>query len=207
MFELTNVITFLKYLSIPVISAFIGWITNVIAIKMLFYPRQPKKIIFFTVQGIFPKNKKRIATKLGNVVQRDLINFDDIKGKLKDGDSLDNVKEELAAKVDEVLRSRLEKMKISNIVPEQIIKSTHKAIVGQIERELPNFIDTALAKVESKLNIHDIVVNKVENFSDEKLERMLLDITSKEFKFVEILGGVLGFIIGLFQLMMSLFYF
>ncbi|MCO5249602.1 MAG: DUF445 family protein [Chitinophagales bacterium] len=207
MFELTNIITFFKYLSIPLISAFIGWITNVIAIKMLFYPRRPRKIIFFTIQGIFPKNKKRIATKLGNVVQRDLINFNDIKGKLKDGDSLDNVKEEIAIKVDEVLRGRLEKMKISNIVPEQIVKSTHKAIVSQIERELPNFIDTALTKVESKLNIHDIVVSKVENFSDEKLERMLLDITAKEFKFVEVLGGVLGFIIGIFQLIMSLFYF
>jgi uncharacterized membrane protein YheB (UPF0754 family) len=31
---------------IPLISAFIGWFTNWIAIKMLFHPREPKKMVF-----------------------------------------------------------------------------------------------------------------------------------------------------------------
>ncbi len=200
-----NWVEILKMWSIPLIGGFIAWSTNVIAIRMLFYPRQPKKILFLTFHGIFPKNKKRIAQKLGNIVQRDLINFNDIKEKLKDGDSLNNVKEEIAVKVDEALRARLIKMKISNVVPEQVIASTHKVIVKEIENNLPALIDTAITKVESKLNIHDIVVKKVENFSDEKLEQLLMDITAKEFKFIELLGGVLGFMIGVIQLILTRF--
>lgn len=200
-----NWIDILKMLSIPIISAFIGWITNVVAIKMLFYPRRPTKILFFTFHGIFPKNKSRIAEKLGNVVQRDLINFNDIKEKLKDSDSLSNVKEEIAIKVDEALRDRLLKMKLNNVVPEQIIMGTHKVIVREIEKNLPNLIDTAITKVENKLDIKEIVYNKVQNFSDEKLERLLLDITAKEFKFIEILGAILGFVIGIIQLLLSKF--
>lgn len=193
----------IRIISIPTISAFIGWITNVIAIKMLFYPRKPIKVIFFTVQGIFPKNKNRIAEKLGNVVQRDLINFTDIKDKLKDSDSMHNVQEEIALKVDEVLRARLVKMKLHNVVPEQIIAGTHKVIVREIEKNLPTLIDTTISKVETKLDIKKIVFEKVQNFSDEKLERLLLDITSKEFKFIEILGAILGLFIGIVQLIIS----
>lgn len=203
MFGEIDWIEILRLWSIPLIGAFIGWLTNWVAIKMLFYPRQPKKILFLTLQGIFPKNKERIATKLGNVVQRDLINFEDIKSRLKDSESLDNVKEEIASKVDEALRDRLVKMKLSNVVPEQIISGTHKIIVREIEKNLPNLIDTTISKVENKLNIQEIVYTKVQAFSDEKLERLLLDITSKEFKFIEIIGGVLGFAIGIIQLLIS----
>ena len=40
-------------------------------------------------------------------------------------------------------------------------------------------------------------------FSDEKLEQLLLTSQQKEFTFVEIIGGVLGFIIGIVQLIIS----
>ncbi|HOU47595.1 MAG TPA: DUF445 family protein, partial [Chitinophagales bacterium] len=80
--------------AVPLIGAFIGWITNWIAIKMLFHPRKPVKFLFLTFHGIFPKNKPRIANKLGIVVQRDLINFSDIKSRLQDPDALNNFKEE-----------------------------------------------------------------------------------------------------------------
>jgi uncharacterized membrane protein YheB (UPF0754 family) len=53
-----------KTWAVPFIGAFIGWITNWLAIKMLFHPRKPIKILFITFHGIFPKNKPRIAEKL-----------------------------------------------------------------------------------------------------------------------------------------------
>ncbi|MCO5232965.1 MAG: DUF445 family protein [Chitinophagales bacterium] len=203
MIEHINWIEFARLSAIPLIGAFIGWLTNYIAIKMLFYPRQPKKILFLTFHGIFPKNKSRIATKLGNVVQRDLINFNDIKERLKDSDSINNVNEEIALRVDEALRNRLGKMGISNVVPEQIITAIHKVIVREIHKNLPTLIDTTISKVEGKLNIQEIVYNKVQNFSDEKLEQLLMDITAREFKFIEIIGGVLGFLIGIIQLLIG----
>ncbi|HNF49163.1 MAG TPA: DUF445 family protein, partial [Chitinophagales bacterium] len=73
----------------------------------------------------------------------------------------------------------------------------------EIGKNLPNVIDTSLTKIEQKLDIHQLVKNKVEAFSDEKLENLLLDITSKEFTFIEIIGGVLGLLIGIIQLLIS----
>lgn len=193
-----------RLIMIPFVGAFIGWITNYVAIKMLFYPRQPVKVLFVTFHGIFPKNKERIANKLGAVVERDLINFGDIKNKLKDPETLANFKEEIAERVDTALRDRIEKMGIAKgIVPEPIIQTVHKIIVKEIDQNLPSLIDNSINKMEQKFDINKIVVEKVRNFSEQRLEQMLLDITSKEFKFIEIIGAVLGFLIGLIQLLMS----
>lgn len=195
-----------KTWTVPLIGAFIGWITNWLAIKMLFHPRQPVKVLFITFQGIFPKNKPRIAEKLGTVVQRDLINFSDIKERLQDPDALNNFKEEIALRVDNAIRDRVEKNALlDTIVPDKLIQSIHKTIVVEIEKNLPTVIGTSIDKIEGKLDIHQLVKNKVSNFSDEKLEQLLLDITSKEFTFIEIIGGVLGFLIGIIQLIISTF--
>ncbi|HQG39006.1 MAG TPA: DUF445 family protein, partial [Chitinophagales bacterium] len=159
--------------AVPLIGAFIGWITNWIAIKMLFHPRKPVKFLFLTFHGIFPKNKPRIANKLGIVVQRDLINFSDIKSRLQDPDALNNFKEEIAIRVDNAIRDRIEKSGLLNvIVPDQLIQSIHKTIVDEIERNLPTVIGSSIDKIEEKLDIQQLVENKVSNFSDEKLEQL-----------------------------------
>ncbi len=49
-----------------------------------------------------------------------------------------------------------------------------------------------------------MVQTKVERFSMDKLEQVLFGIMKKEFRFIEIMGAVLGFAIGIFQ---SLFIF
>ena len=193
-----------KTWTVPLIGAFIGWITNWLAIKMLFHPRKPIKILFITFHGIFPKNKPRIAQKLGTIVQRDLINFGDIKDRLSDPDALNNFKEEIAVRIEDALRDRIEKSTMASIlIPEQLIQSIHKTIVDEIEKNLPQVINNTISKIEEKLDIEEIVTKKVEQFSDEKLEQLLLDITAKEFTFIEIIGGVLGFLIGIIQLLVA----
>lgn len=171
---------------------------------MLFHPRKPMKLLFVTFHGIFPKNKARIANKLGTVVQRDLINFSDIKDRFKDPDALSNFKEEIAIRIDDAIRDRLAKTPVLNtIVPEPFIQGIHKTIVKEIETNLPQVIDSSITKIEQKLDIQELVRNKVANFSDEKLENLLLDITAREFKFIELIGGILGFLIGIIQLIIQ----
>ena len=58
-------------------GAIIGGITNGIAIKMLFRPLKPVKIGGFTLPftpGVIPKEKERIARKIGEVISKELLN-------------------------------------------------------------------------------------------------------------------------------------
>ncbi len=55
-----------QFIMLPVVGALIGLFTNWIAVKMLFHPR--KKIL--GIQGVVPKNKKKIAARFGELAPR-----------------------------------------------------------------------------------------------------------------------------------------
>ena len=66
----------------PVIGAVIGYCTNYIAVKMLFYPRNEVKVwghkMPFT-PGAIPKGKPRLAKTVGNIVANTLLTEEDIR--------------------------------------------------------------------------------------------------------------------------------
>jgi uncharacterized membrane protein YheB (UPF0754 family) len=62
-----------------------------------------------------------------------------------------------------------------------------------------------MAKLEKDLDLEKIVTEKVASFSTQKLEDILNQITKKEFKFLEFVGGFFGFIIGLIEVAVAIF--
>ncbi|MBS1780113.1 MAG: DUF445 family protein [Bacteroidetes bacterium] len=195
----------LKLLLLPIISAFIGWFTNWIAIKMLFHPRNPVKVLGFTIQGIFPKRQQQFAQKLGMLVASELIHFDEIASKLKDPQQLAAVSPVIETHIDTFLRVRLaEKIPmIAMFVGEKTIGQLKEGMMEEINTLLPQVIGKYTEGLAEKVDIEKMVTEKVANFSSDKLEQILVAIMSKEFRFVEIIGGVLGFIIGLLQILLT----
>ncbi|MFN5931887.1 MAG: DUF445 domain-containing protein, partial [Sphingobacteriales bacterium] len=90
----------LSYILIPLISAFIGYFTNWIAIKMLFHPKLPIRVLGITVQGIFPKRQKQFAEKLGSLISNEFLSFQDIEQKIANPSNLKKVLPEVEKHVD-----------------------------------------------------------------------------------------------------------
>lgn len=88
--------TILEYLSGPALGAVIGYITNDIAIRMLFRPRKAKYIgrvhIPFT-PGIIPKEKNHIATAIGNTISDNLMNKEVLERTLLSEEMLAKIRE------------------------------------------------------------------------------------------------------------------
>lgn len=190
---------------IPFISAFIGWFTNWIAIKMLFHPKNPVKILGVTIQGIFPKRQQQFAQKLGTLVATELINFNDIAVKLKDPKQLESVTPVIEGHIDTFLRVKLqEKLPVvSMFIGDNTIGKLKDGMMEEINSLLPEVISKYADNIGQKVDVEKMVTEKVANFSSDKLEEILTAIMSKEFRFVEIIGGVLGFIIGIVQILLT----
>jgi len=190
---------------IPFISAFIGWFTNWIAIKMLFHPRQPMNLGFMTLQGIFPKRQRQFAEKLGKLVADELLSFDDIREKLTDPQKIKNIIPLVEDHLEHFLRVKLpEAMPVlSMFIGDTTIKQIKDVLVKELDTLFPMMIAKYLDNVKDELDLERIVTDKVAAFSSDKLEQILQGIMSREFRFVEIIGGVLGFLIGLLQLLMA----
>ena len=85
----------LQYLSGPALGAVIGYITNDIAIRMLFRPRNAKYIFGIHVPftpGIIPKEKNRIAGAIGKSISENLMNKEVLEKTLLSDDMLDKIK-------------------------------------------------------------------------------------------------------------------
>lgn len=188
-------------ISIPFISAFIGWFTNWIAIKMLFHPKEPQKFLFITFQGVFPKRQRQFAEKLGKMVSTELISFKEIEDKIVNPENLKKLMPFVETKVDDFLRRKLSDAFpiISMFIGDNTINQLKTIFMAELEIIFPEMITTYMKNLESQLDLEKIVTEKVYGFSSDKMEAILTQIMSKEFKFIEFIGAILGFIIGLVQ--------
>lgn len=191
---------------IPFISAFIGWFTNWIAIKMLFHPKKPVKILGITFIGIFPKRQVQFAEKLGKLVSDELLSFQDIESKITNPANIDQLMPQIDAHIDHFLRVKLADQMpiISMFIGDKTIQQMKSVFMAELKELFPGIMKTYMGNLQRDLDLEKIVVDKVKGFSTDKLEQILNDIMSKEFRFVEIIGGVLGFLIGIVQVILTL---
>ena len=204
---LMNYSLLIQLLVIPIISAFIGWFTNWIAIKMLFHPKEPKRILGITFHGIFPKRQKKFAEKLGKMISAEFLSYEDIEEKIANPKNLEKLMPMIEEHVDNFLKNKLsdEMPFLSLFIGSKTIKSLKKTFMQELEILFPQIMKRYAGHLEEELDLERIVIDKVSAFSTDKLEDILYQIMSKEFRFVEILGGVIGFLIGIVQVLITYF--
>ncbi len=189
------------------LSTFTGWVTTWIAIKMLFHPRKPIKILGLTIQGIFPKNQRLIAEKLGQVVGKELLSFDEIEQKITSPENLEKLKPEIEAHIDNFLSHKLKEVfpMLSMFIGDKTTSQLKAAFLLELESLFPVLMKGYMAKLQHDLDLEKIVTEKVASFSSEKLENILNQITKQEFKFLEFVGGFFGFVIGIIEVLVTIY--
>ena len=190
--------------TLPFIGALIGWLTNYVAIKMLFHPREKVKILFMPLQGVFPKRQKEFARRLGQIVSEELLAVEDLTALLKEKATSEATLNHIALRLEEEIASRLPRAfpMLAMIMSTDMagrLRDFSLAQIGSFNEEL---IDRLSRELEDELDVHRMVEEKVAAFSSDKLEEILLAIMRREFRFVEMVGAALGFLIGSAQLVL-----
>lgn len=174
---------------------------------MLFHPKEPKKILGITFHGIFPKRQQQFAEKLGKLVSEELLSFKEIEEKIIDPDNVAKMMPLVEDKIDFFLREKLSSVfpMISMFIGKNTINQLKLVFMNELESLFPEIIGSYMKNLESQLDLEKMVTEKVSGFSSDKMESILNQIMSKEFRFVEVIGGVLGLIIGILQVLITLF--
>jgi uncharacterized membrane protein YheB (UPF0754 family) len=194
---------------IPLISASIGWFTNFIAIKMLFYPRKKRNLVFIQLHGVFPKRQKEMATKLGDLFARELGVQDTINLKLKDIFSGESLKTRITEKVQSLAHEFISRELpfLAAMVPGELIDRLSGEVATTLESNLRDEIKSGAAELSDKLDVKKLVEHQIESLDVEELEIMLQSLLKKEFRFIELSGAVLGFLIGCAQVAITYYFF
>ncbi len=194
----------LAYFLIPLASAAIGWFTNYLAIKMLFHPRVAMRFMGMTIQGVFPKRQQQFAEQLGQLVADQLLSFEDIKSTLTSSENLQNLKPLIAKKIDDLLRNKVkESIPMAGLfLGDKTITKLKDTFTTEIIKQLPSLIDAYIDGVADRLDVQQIVTDRVANFDVLELENLLKGVLGREFRFIEMLGAVIGFMVGMVQLLL-----
>ena len=194
--------------TLPFIAALVGWFTNFIAVKMLFHPKKPVNILgVYKLQGIFPKNQLNVANKIGKMVAEELLSSQDLKDHIITPENVEAIVQVIENKIEDFFSVKVPKRypTLSRIILSEKRKDKIvQELMEEVHTSVPEVLDGYFGEIEERFNVEEIIKEKVNNLPSEKLETLLMNLLEKEFKFIEYIGAVIGFIIGWIQVGMVL---
>ncbi|NQZ09806.1 MAG: DUF445 domain-containing protein [Algicola sp.] len=195
-------------LSIPLISAVVGWFTNFLAVKMMFYPIKFVGIRpIFGWQGIIPAKARQMAEIEVELVLGRLLNIREIAGRLD------------ADKITHLIERRLNQV-LKRIVNDVMQESAPKlwamlpvqgknALYKRIEMDIPNVVKKMVHDFQNNIDeivdIEEIVVKELTE-DPELINEIFLKAGAEEFPFIIKSGAYFGFLFGLVTMMLWYFY-
>lgn len=169
------------YIIGALIGAVIGYITNWLAIKMLFRPREAKYIFGMKLPftpGLIPKEKSRIANKVGETVGTHLLNSDSLSKALKD--------DKIKAKFNEVAKEKINQIINSNSTLENSLKNTlgenYYALKGNMIDNIAKTILESIQEEEFKNKVKFYIVDSIKERLNKNPEKIIDFINSNKFR-------------------------
>ena len=188
------------------ISGAIGWITNWVAIKMLFRPHREINFGLFKIQGLIPKRRAEIGSGIANIIQNELISVKDVISNI----DREEFSKRLDSSIDKVLEKNL-KAKVKEKFPvlqmfftDRMAKDVSNTIKDIIMENQEKIFEIFSNYAEENINFEVIISDKISNFSLNKLEEIITLLAKKELKHIEVIGAILGGLIGVAQYLITL---
>ena len=195
-----------QFLVMILISGAIGWITNWVAIKMLFRPHKEINFGLFKIQGLIPKRRAEIGSGIANIIQNELISVKDVISNI----DREEFSKRLDSSIDKVLEKNL-KAKVKEKFPvlqmfftDRMAKDVSNTIKDIIMENQEKIFEIFSNYAEENINFEVIISDKISNFSLDKLEEIITLLAKKELKHIEVIGAILGGLIGVAQYLITL---
>lgn len=128
-----------KFLLAILLGAIIGYITNDVAIWMLFHPHEKKWIL----HGVIPKNQSRLAQAIGDMVAQNLLDTETLKASLLTDETFGKIRLGLA---EALHRVRQEERTLRQILEEQAGAETVMVYSNQLAAQAASFITSKITE-------------------------------------------------------------
>ena len=197
----------LIYLAIPITSALVGWLTNVVAIKMTFYPIHFIGIKPFGWQGIIPSKAAKMSSISVDLWTSKLINVKELFAKINPK----KVAKEMLPEFDRISKEIMDEI-MHEQAPEiwsRVPESVKKLAYSRISKDLPEIVTEMMTDIKDNIDeMFDIKDMVIKRLTKDKglLNDMFLQVGDEEFKFIERSGFTFGFLFGIVQMLVWYFY-
>ncbi len=195
------------YLSMPFVAAAIGYVTKLLAIRMMFQPLEFKGVGPIGWQGVVPRNAERMAAIATDTMLNQLISQQEIIARLDPRRVTKEVEKPLLENIETIVHEVA-----AQVAPgmwEALPQMVRSRIVKRIQDDAPNAVAEMLSDIRDNIEkVFDLKHTVVTNLVRDKhiLNRIFQEAGHKEFRFIANSGIWFGFAIGLVQMTVWTFY-
>ncbi|MDS1030603.1 DUF445 family protein [Bacillota bacterium LX-D] len=188
------------FVFLPLIGGIHGYITNKVALLLLFRPYNPIKIplLNITFQGLIPSRQPDLARSIADVIENRLLSAEDLLGKEKLTLILDKLLPKITYNIELQIKKRLPFF-VPDAIKIIIIDYIRKIIEEEADRLSANIVDITKDALQNSFKIAEIVEKKLNEFPSSELEVIAHEVAHRELKNIEKLGFIMGILIGIVQ--------
>ena len=184
----------------PFITAGIGWLTNWVAIQMLFHPRQPMRIFFWKWQGLIPRRQQQLAEEAAEIIEREIMQQHIIVHEIRKIELTPYLNEAAKKLVWERVGPQLQAIPLlGGFINDGMLAKFEVIAAAAMREESGPLMEKVATQFEATVDLKQMIEDNIAAFDLERLEEIVNQVAKREFRTIERLGAVLGFIIGCAQ--------
>jgi uncharacterized membrane protein YheB (UPF0754 family) len=189
------------YFSMPLVAAFVGWSTKIVAMEMIYRPLEFKGIGPIGWQGIIPRRAGKVGSTTIELLTANLLKPEELLSRIDAKEAVEVLREPLSASINDIARDVAEEIRpgLWDSLPE----AGRQAILNRIHSQAPRITEKMLNEMQSDLSrfvdlqflaVTTLVRNK------EKLNKLMRGLSDDAMAFVRRSGIYFGLIIGTAQM-------
>jgi len=184
----------------PFITAAIGWFTNWVAIQMLFHPRVPKRVFFWQWQGLIPRRQLQLAQESAEIIEREILQQHMILNEIRKIEMTPYLEEAAHKIVWERIGPQLRAIPLlGSFINDGTLAKFEVIASASMKEEAGPLMEKVATEFEASVDLKQMIEDNIAAFDLERLEAIVNEVAKREFRTIERLGAVLGFVIGLVQ--------
>ncbi|WP_396345599.1 DUF445 domain-containing protein [Haloechinothrix sp. LS1_15] len=188
-------------LVMPIFGFITGWVTDYLALNMLFLPREEKQFLGIRLQGKFQRRRSEVGARYGDLIAKEILTPRNLLEGMLTGPKSDRlvalVQREVRRAID--ARAGLAKPLVVLAVGGQRFRELERDAVAHVMATAPRTVESMFGYTEEALDVRNTISERMELLSAEQFEQIIRPAFKEDERTAVMVGAVLGGIIGEMQ--------
>jgi uncharacterized membrane protein YheB (UPF0754 family) len=188
--------------TLPVSGFIVGWITNWLALKLIFRPLKPVKFGPFIFHGIFLKRQKEVSETFARVICVEILHTKAMWDAILNGPLNKNFYAMLRGHTivfTEKLIGSLKPIAVA-AMGSSTFSMMKEDIASMVTDQLPSIIDHSYGYTAEALDLENTIKEKMIALSSSEFEGVLHPAFEEDEMLLIMVGGILGLLVGVMQI-------
>jgi uncharacterized membrane protein YheB (UPF0754 family) len=199
--QMTLWVLFREPLIMPAFGLVVGWFTDWLALKMIFNPKQPRRILGIEFQGLFLKRRKEVAADYGALIADEIITPRKVIEAVLKGPLSDRVYVMILREVQSALdrSTGIARPLVLVTVGSTRYQKMKRSIATKVMDRLPDSLTYLEDYARETMDVRNLLITKMQQLDEKQFEALIRPAFEEDEWILISVGAALGFCMGEIQ--------